>query len=389
MIPDTRIAPPLITAINRFGLRLLRELAGKVPAENLLISPASVSAALSMTYNGAGGETARAMAETLCLEGLKLEEVNRAHASLWAALASADPQVTFESANSLWARLGIPFRADFLARNREFYGAEVTNLDFSDPGAAAVINAWVGRQTHGKITEIVAPPVHPLTILFLINALYFKGQWSNRFDAATTRPGIFHLQNGREKPCPMMAQQGKYPYLEGPGFQAVSLPYGTGRFSLYVFLPAERVGLAGFLERLARDGLDAWDTWMSALVMDEFSKREGIITLPRFKVEYGKGLNDALKAMGMAIAFGDEADFRGMSPLGEDPGIYIADVLHKTFMEVNEEGTVAAAVTKVEMKLRCAPPPPFRMVVDRPFFCAIRDNETGVIVFAGIVVEPE
>jgi serine protease inhibitor len=381
---DQELNSQLVGAINRFGFNLLRELAGAAPTENLLISPASVSAALSMTYNGAAGETTTAMAEALCLDDLSLDDLNRAHAALWAALAQADPQVTFEVANSLWAKTGIPFLPDFMARNREFYGAEVANLDFADPQATDIINAWVNNQTHGKIADIVEPPIEPLTILFLINALYFKGQWSNQFNVAATKPGVFHLLDGRGKSCPMMTRSDTYPYMEGPGFQAISLPYGAGRFSLCVFLPAAELGLAGFLERLAHEGLGAWTEWMEG-----FWKRDGSITLPRFKVAYSKSLNEALKALGMAVAFGDTADFRAMSPLGEDPGISIADVLHKTFMEVNEEGTVAAAVTKVEMAGRCIPPPPFKMVVDRPFFCAIRDNETGVIVFAGVVVDPE
>lgn len=377
--------PRLVSAINRFGLRLLLNLVGDAPAENLLISPASLSAALSMTYNGAAGETAAAMAEALCLEGLSLEELNRAHAALWAALMNADPQVTFEAANSLWARLGIPFLPDFMARNREFYAAKVANLDFGDPQAADTINAWVNDRTHGKIPDIVAPPINPLTILFLINALYFKGQWSSQFDKTATKPGTFHRLDGQEKPCPLMTQSGEYPYLEGEGFQAISLPYGAGRFSLYVFLPAVELGLAGFLKRLAHEGLVTWTEWL-----DGFWERDGSITLPRFKVAYSKSLNDALSALGMAVAFDmDQADFSAMCPIPPLPTVYIADVRHKTFMEVNEEGTVAAAVTKVEMTLRCLPPPPFRMVVDRPFFCAIRDNETGVIVFAGVVVEPE
>lgn len=374
----------LIAAINRFGIRLLLELAGDAPTENLLISPASLSAALSMTFNGAAGETARAMAEVLCLQDLSLNEINRAHAALWAALEQADPQVAFESANSLWARIGMPFLPEFIARNREFYRAEVVNLDFGDPQATNTINAWVNDQTHGKIADIVEPPIDPLTILCLINALYFKGQWSNQFDVAATKPGIFHLLDGKGRQCLMMTQSGKYPYMEGPGFQAVSLPYGAGRFGLYIFLPSAAMGLMGLLGELVLYNVSAWNAWMF-----ELWEQDGMITLPRFKVSYAKSLNDALKALGMAVAFGDSADFRTMSPLSEHPGISIADVRHKTFMEVNEEGTVAAAVTKVGMMLKGLPSPPFRMVVDRPFFCAIRDNETGVIVFAGVVVEPE
>jgi serpin B len=376
---------PLVSAINRFGFDLLQKLIGGAPAENLLIAPASIAAALAMTYNGAGGDTARAMAGVLGVNSLRLAEVNQAHAALWADLAQADPLVTFAAANSLWASLGIPFLPDFMQRNREFYQAEVANLNFSDPQAVPTINAWVGEQTHGKITEIVSPPINPLAILFLINALYFKGQWRQQFDRAATRPGVFHGLAGQEQPCDLMRQSGKFRYLAGPDFQAISLPYGAGRFSLYVFLPAVKVGLAGFLARWLPQAADRWHEWMR-----EFREQDGVIALPRLKIACSKSLNAALKALGMAIAFdATAADFSAMCPGATDGLVFIADVRHKTFMEVNEEGTVAAAVTKVEMWLRSLPPPPFEMLVDRPFFCAIRDDVTGAILFAGIVVSPE
>ena len=261
----------------------------------------------------------------------------------------------------------------------------MTNLDFNAPQAPATINAWVSEQTHGKITEMVTPPIHPLTILFLINALYFKGQWRRQFDKAATRQGLFHLPDGQKKSCALMRQSGEYLYLAGPGFQAIHLPYGAGRLSLQVFLPEAELGLAGFVKRLAGDPAAIWARWLGM-----FEHCTGTIALPRFKVSYSKSLNQALKGLGMDIAFSDvRADFSAMCP-NVTPGlVYIAEVLHKTFMEVNEEGTEAAAVTKVEMRVRGLPPPPFEMVVDRPFFCAIRDEVTGAILFAGVVVSPE
>ena len=376
---------PLVAASNRFGFDLLQKLAGSAPTENLLISPASIAAALAMTYNGAGGDTARAMADVLGVQDLTLAEVNQAHAALWADLAQADPLVTFETANSLWARLGIPFLPDFIERNREFYRAEVATLNFGDPQAAPTINAWVSEQTHGKITEIVRPPINPLAILFLINALYFKGQWRQQFDRAATGPGVFHGLAGQEQPCDLMRQSGKFRYLAAPDFQAISLPYGAGCFSLYVFLPAVKVGLAGFLARWLPQAAGRWNAWMT-----EFQEQDGVIALPRLKIAYSKSLNVALQALGMAVAFDDTAaDFSAMCPGAVGGLVCIADVLHKTFMEVNEEGAVAAAVTKVEMWLRSLPPPPFEMIVDRPFFCAIRDDVTGAILFTGVVVNPD
>jgi serine protease inhibitor len=378
----SNVDPRLIRAASRFGLALLRQLTGGGPARNLLISPGSLVAALAMTYNGASGETARAIAETLRLEDLRLDEINRGHSALRAELASADPKVTLAIANSLWARQGIEFLPDFMERNRESYGAEIATLDFADPQARASINRWVSAQTQGKIETIIDAPIAPLTILFLVNALYFKGRWHDQFDKSKTKSEAFHLADGREKPCQMMVQSGKYGYYEDDDVQVLSLPYGTGRFDFSIFLPAGNVGLAGFWKRLDEEH---WSEWTARQ-----PKRDGNIALPRFKVSYGVKLNDALTALGMGIAFdANRADFSAMCPIPPLDLVYIAEVMHKTFLEVNEEGTEAAAVTKVEMATRCIPPPPFQMIVDRPFGCAVRDNATGALLFLGCIVDPE
>jgi serine protease inhibitor len=188
--------------------------------------------------------------------------------------------------------------------------------------------------------------------------------------------------DGGQKSCQMMSQTGKYVYYEDNELQALSLPYGTERFSFWIFLPATDIGLVGFLKHLTKERWTQWTT--------NQSKRDGNITLPRFKVSYGAKLNDALTAVGMGIAFDmDRADFKAMCPIPPLPLVYIREVKHKTFIEVNEEGTEAAAVTKVEMRMRCLPPPPFQMIVDRPFVSAVQDNTTGVLLFIGCIVEPE
>jgi serine protease inhibitor len=369
----------LIAANTRFGFKLFSQiLEQNGEPTNLMVSPTSVAIALAMTYNGASGTTQQAMAEALELEGMSLEEINQANAASELALENADSEVQLAIANSLWGREGVSFKSDFLQRNRDFYSAEVASLDFNNPGAIATINNWVSRNTQEKIPEIIQE-IRPNAVLFLINATYFKGNWTTPFDAGLTSDRPFTLLDGSQKQHPTMSQSGRYAYLENDQFQAVSLPYGEfRRLSMYVFLPRESSSLSTFQQNLTAEN---WETWMS-----QFGRREGAISLPRFKLEYETKLNDALEALGMAVAFTDQANFSGMS----DTPLSISQVKHKTFIEVNEEGTEAAAVTSVEIQtLSASVVPPFQMTVDRPFFYAIRDNQTGTVLFMGTVVEPE
>jgi len=340
-----------------------------------------VALALSMVYNGARGETERAIARTLELGEIDLDGLNQANAALIESLRVLDPQVALAIANSLWAAQGIAFDQDFLRRNQEFYGAEIATLDFKDASAAAAINQWVERNTGGKIEKIV-DRIGPAAIMFLINAIYFKGNWAKQFDPKRTRDMPFRLLDGRQKQHPLMAQTGKFDYYAGQGFQAASLPYGAGRASMYVFLPEQRSSLRAFRREL---GHKSWDAWIR-----HFRQAEGTIVLPRFKLAYEVTLNDALKALGMGIAFdGRRADFSAMVA-DRKPNANIDEVKHKTFVEVNEEGTEAAAVTSIGMmRTSMMPQRSFSMVVDRPFFCAIRDNQTGALLFLGSIVDPE
>jgi len=367
----------VVPANTRFGFNLFDELLGDKPSENVFISPSSVAFALAMTYNGAAGDTRQAMAEALEVEGVSLEELNAANAALMASLMEAEPGVELSIANSLWAKAGFEFKADFMAANREFYSAEVTALDLLDPGASKTINGWVSENTKGKIPRIVPDRLDPLTILLIINAIYFKGLWDDPFDEALTKEHPFTLVDGGKKPVQLMSQSGDYPYFEGDGLQAISLPYKDKRVSMIVFLPDEDSSL---LELCGKLNAETWETWVSRL-----NRRTGSIGLPRFRIEYEAGLDSALTALGMGVAFTDNADF---GALCDDPA-RISEVKHKTFVEVNEEGTEAAAATVVGIVATAAPMhPPFRMVVDRPFFCAIRDNETGTVLFMGAIVDP-
>jgi len=376
--PVKKVDDRLIAATSRFSFKLYNQLLKQGTSKNRFVSPSSVLLALAMTYNGAEGETRQAMARALELEGLSSEEVNRGFADLKSMLGSADPKLQLNIANSLWARKGFALKPDFIQRTKEFYAAEVTSLDFSNPGAPGTINSWVKNNTGGRIDKIV-DKISDDTILFLINAIYFKGQWTVEFEKSKTREDDFKLADGSQKKLPMMSQSGKYNYYKGKDFQAVSLPYGSGRMSMYVFLPDKSTSLDQFERNLTAAN---WETWMKS-----FRVAPGELMLPRFRVEYEVNLNDALKALGMSEAFDStRANFSGIA----QGGIYISEVKHKTIAEVNEEGTVAAAVTSVGIQVASVQPPQenFIMKVDRPFFVAIRDNVTGTVVFMGSIADP-
>jgi serpin B len=359
---------------------LFSELVQQDAGENVFISPASVALALAMTCNGASGTTQEAMGKTLELPGLSREELNQANAALESALESPNPDVQLTLANSLWARQGIPFRPEFLRRNQDFYRAEVVELDFDDPGAPKTINDWVNRKTHGKISQMVER-IGPTMVLYLINAIYFKGKWAKPFDQERTRERPFTRLDDTTRPCPMMEQQDRFPYYRGESFQAVRLPYGQGRLSMYLFLPDKGSRLEAFQKGLTAE---RWNQWMS-----RFREKEGRIVLPRFRLEYQADLKASLGALGLGVAFDRQrADFDDLSPVRP---LFIGEVTHKTFVEVNEEGTEAAAATAVATAAEGVPirERPFYMVMDRPFFCAIRDNATGMVWFMGSIVEPE
>ena len=377
------IGKEIVRPDNAFGFKLFSELFGQKPEENIFMSPTSIAMALSMAYNGAAGKTKAAMAKVLGIEGIKLSDVGMANAALLAALRTADPKVQLEIANSLWVRKGLGLSPKFVETNTEYYEAKVTELDFADPEAPDIINGWVKEKTRDKIDRI-AGTINPDDVLFLINAVYFKGSWAEEFDTALTQKRDFHLSGGSTIKHPMMSQSGDYKYYSAEGFQVVNLPYGEERISMMVFLPAEESNLAAFVGKLNSEN---WNRWL-----DSMKVIKGDIVIPKFKLEYEKTLNDVLSELDMKIAFDPaQADFSKMVLNPEKNPLFISQVKHKSFVEVNEEGTEAAAVTSVVMTLSAAPQPEerFSMIVDRPFFFAIQDNETRAVLFTGAVSNPE
>ncbi len=373
------VVTPIVAANTRFGFKLFAEVLKADRSRNVFISPSSVAQALAMTYNGASGETQLGMAQALELKGISLQEVNAENAALKALLSSPEPQVQLAITNSLWANKNYRFEQSFRTTTQKFYQAQLTNLDFGDRRSEDTINNWVKQSTQGKIDKIVNG-LRTDDVLFLINAIYFKGQWTEKFDKQQTTQLPFHLASLQQKPMMMMSQTGKYQYFETHDFQAVKLPYGNGRIEMEIFLPKQINGLSGFEQNLNADN---WQKWQS-----QFSLRSGSIRLPRFRMEYEIELKKTLTALGMGQAFSRQANFERMGK-----NMFISEVKHKTFVDVNEEGTEAAAVTSTRMVTLSAPmtptEAPFRLIVDRPFFCAIRDQKTGSVLFMGSIVEPQ
>jgi len=373
--PVAKEVRQLATAHNFFGFNILKQLLVEDKNKNIFLSPASIALALSMTYNGAEKETKAVMAKTLQVENMTIDELNQASESLMTLIASPDPKVQISVANSIWARAGEEFRQEFLTANEKFYRAKITSLDFKLPSSADTINNWVSENTKGKIPTIIQPPIPAEMVMYLINAIYFKGTWTVEFDKKLTQEREFTSLNGTKSLRPMMKQTRKdFNYLETDDFQAVELPYGKNeRLGMYVFLPKR--DLADFFSKLTGEN---WNSWM-----DKFLKREGILVLPKFKIEYEKKLNDTLGQLGMAVAFGGGADF---SKIG--PGLFISEVIHKSYIEVNEEGTEAAAVTSVGVgKTAIGPDEKFYLEVNKPFFYAISDKQTGEVLFMGVAGE--
>jgi len=369
---DTPVAQQIVAADNTFGLALFNSL-NRGEASNVAISPTSIALALQMLYNGAEGSTQRAMSQALQLQGLGALTVDQDNAALQAALINPDPKVQLTMANSLWMHLAknavLP---SFISTNETYYAAEIGDLS----GAPDDVNAWVASATNGLITTILPPADYSHVIAVLANAIYFKGEWTTAFDTDQTKTTPFMLADGTEVSCEMMNQTGSFPYIFGPNFQGVELPYGqTGRFSMLIILPAPGVDLDNFVANMTGEELSTW--------IGELKPAEISIGLPRFRANYSSSLVNALTSLGMGVAFNhNTADFAG---LASGPRVYISDVEHETVVQVDESGTVAAGATTGTVSIALVPP---AMTMNRPFFYAIVDGKTGALVFIGKLMDP-
>jgi len=340
-----------------------------------MISPLSISLALSMTYNGAEGDTKLAMEETMEMTGLAREEINSINKQLVTALINHDPSVTLEIANSIWYRDEYSILPDFITRNETYYDAQVRALDFADPGTVDVINGWVAEKTHDKIDKIVEQ-ISPESFMFLINAIYYKGNWRYEFDPKETSDRSFFLEDGTVVDVPMMSAELDVNLFRNELFTALELPYGKGNWSMVFFLPNWEHRVDEIMEELSEEN---WNTWLGSLS----PQTEVDVAIPKFTFEYEKSLKDVLMALGMEVAFTTAADFTGILPGGQ---LLISDVKHKTFVEVNEEGTEAAAVTSVEIELTSIGN---GFTANKPFLFFIVERSSGTILFSGKLMNPK
>jgi serpin B len=364
-----------------FACELYGRLAGA--KGNLFFSPYSVSTALAMTYAGARGTTAEEMAKTLHL-ALPAEQLHAACAALLRDLHGQGKPRPFRLAiaNALWGQKGYGFLPAFIDVTRANYGAGLREVDFSRAAEEArqTINYWVEEETKGKIKELVKPDVvGPQTRLVLTNAIYFKAPWQEQFAKQATRPEDFHLATGQKVPVPMMHRTGSYFHLDAGKFQLLDLPYEGNEQSMLVILPKKGQELAALEKGLTESRVQEWAAKVQSL--------EVRLSLPRFKITQGFQLHDVLAAMGMPSAFDPgQADFSGMDARRD---LFLSRVIHKAYVDVNEEGTEAAAATAVAAKLAAAPPgEPVEFRADRPFAFIIRDRRSGSILFMGRVADP-
>ncbi len=363
---------------NIFGLELFKKLSNsKSLNENLMISPLSVALALGMTYNGADGTTRTEMEEVLNLNGMSVTEINESYKGLIDKLKSLDANVVFNIANSIWYSNTFSVLPDFLNTNSIYFYSEVTPLDFSQSDAKDIINKWVSDKTNKKIEEIV-DDISPETVMFLINAIYFKGIWKYTFDKKETKIAPFYMEDGNTKDVKMMKQKvAKIKVFQNNLFSAAELPYGKEQYSMIVMVPSGDKTANDIISQMDDNN---WNLWLNSFyeAPDSFT-----VTLPKFKFKYEKSLKQILSDIGMGIAFSDMANF---SKINSSADLKISEVKHKTYIDVDEQGTEAAAVTSVEIintswtfdNLRA----------DRPFLFVIKEKQTNVILFIGKVAEP-
>ncbi len=392
----TKNETSLLESANKFGLNLFREIARNTPAtENIFISPLSVSYALGICYNGAAGDTRKAIGSTLQIADLSVDEMNQAYRDVTKILMQTDPMVEFMVANSFWSRQGKPIQSAFINMARQYFDARVEEIDFQADWAADTINAWVDRNTNGRISKMVTPPIGQGIAAILMNAIYFKGNWMFPFDTANTITDTFYLDDGSETECRMMrmreidhaidigndmtAPDTNATFFRNNDIEAVSLPYGRGDFRMTIMMPNQRNHPDYTIENVI--DLFTWENWNRWL--EGFRPEEFVIALPRFKFEYDVGLNEVLQTLGMEIAFDRAgADFSNMFVDGIG---WIDEAMQKAFIQVDEEGTEAAAVTEIIIMDTGLPP---ELICDKPFLIVIHEDVSGAILFIGKISNP-
>ncbi len=366
-------------ADNTFGFKMMQQLHESDPEENLFASPFSVAMALGMTMNGAVGDTQDEMRSVLEKNELDMDNINEAYQGLLARLPALDENVVMNLANSIWYNeFNFEPNQEFLATASEYFNSEVAELNFQDPASLAIINGWIEDATEGKIQDML-DEIPPNAIMYLVNAIYFNASWKYAFELEDTQPADFNLADGSTTTCDMMHMVADLPYYANEHFQAVDLAYGDAVFSMTVLLPQANKTVEEVMATLDND---SWKTCLQELEVAPSLT----LNMPRFSLEYKEELKATLQAMGMELPFDPwMADF---SNLGTSPSnLSISRVIHQSFIDVNEEGTEAAAATVVEIVFNTSDIPQM-VTLNRPFIFVIRENVSNTILFVGKVMNP-
>ena len=367
----------IVDNANAFAFRIFSRVSQAEESKNVFISPLSIATALTMAYNGTNTSTREAFRKTLDFGVLSDEEINQSYQSLSRLLVEIDPGVQFRAANSLWHNQRLDLQKPFELASQTYFDATTRGLNFADPNAKNVINEWVAKKTNGKIKDLV-DNVTPEHLLFLINALYFKGTWTYAFDKTKTADGSFALEAGGAATAKFMVlEKVTFRRYQDATKQLVELPYGNQQFSMVFIVPTGRQQVADLVGELSSTNLDQW--------LNQANSTELDLYVPKFTFSYGKKLNDILSQMGLAEAFGSNADLSRMIEGFGQGDAKIDEVMHKAFVEVNEEGTTAAAATSVGV-VPVSLPPSIRL--DRPFVFLIREKATNTLLFAGKLMNP-
>ncbi|MTI89717.1 MAG: serpin family protein [Balneolaceae bacterium] len=368
----------IVTNNRSFGFELFKQtIAQEQETENVFISPLSLSMALGMTLNGAKAETYQQIQQTLALSDLELQEINEGYRSLAKLLTTIDPKVKMQIANSVWNQKGFEVEDDFTKRLQTYFNAKSEGLDFNDPAAKDVINKWVENETNGMIDKIIDANIPPEMVMYLINAIYFKGTWTHQFDENQTKERDFHLDNGTTSTVDMMSQTRSFSYLSTEQVQMIDLPYGDSLYSMTLMMPKNTTDSID--EFIANDfTYQNFSSWLEAMNAGRIQ-----LSLPKFQMNYKIKLNDVLKSMGMVIPFEEhQANFEGINPGGK---LFISEVAQKAIIKVNESGTEAAAVTSVGVGVTSMPP---SINFNQPFVFMIREQSSGTVLFMGKVGNP-
>jgi serine protease inhibitor len=380
----TAASVDVAAADNAFGFRLLKAVQKTSPSGNIVLSPVGAALNLSMALNGAEGQTRQEMLAALSLSGSDLGAINTANAQLIKVIRTPAKNITLSVADSLWVdSRRATLRPEYAKQTQMWYDAEMADLDFSNPSAANRINSWASKETQGRISKVI-DRIDPADLALLLNAVYFKGQWTHKFDRAQTQQRDFTLVGGSVKQVPRMAQSGRFDYFETPQMQAVRLSFGEGDLVMEVLLPAKSSSVGALEAELT---LGHWTGWQA-----QYAPHSGKIELPRFELKSHYRLNEPLQTLGMTRAFHpDGAQLTGMiSSAPGQPGagrFFISSVVQSTYWTVDEEGSEAAAATTTGIRTT-AVTQPFLMIVDRPFFCAIEDRRSGALLFIAAIYDP-